>query len=405
MNAPRLLVVALLGIVATGHAFAQVAAGATQVIIPLAAQTSSFTSEITLKDESGASNSVTMQFIEAQSSSSPGVKSCSSISLAAFEVKTVTLAAQCGLATGSHFGYVLLKSGASSRWFFAYSRTSNPQGIGFSVEGYPVGHIGGGDPFSEIGGAKRKAAAGSSPAFQTNCFVATLDDPVDYAISVDDANGSGTLVGSLGAFQMQRYLDIYAAAGAPAGDHDDTTVTFEKTDANQFPNTLLGFCTVQDNTSFSADFRIAKTLNAADPGQFRLNCFGVSFGATTGSCTSSLTPSAPEVPNATTKIRMTTRIQAPDTVNCSLISASANLEMRLVRDSDGAVVAGGNNATSLSYSTGARSAIGGGFHQYYWLEVGAQSATGTFPIPFGIKCTSGNGMADPLDVQSVADDF
>jgi hypothetical protein len=102
---------------------------------------------------------------------------------------------------------------------------------------------------------------------------------------------------------------------------------------------------------------------------------------------------------------MITRIHAPDTVNCSIISSSANLEMRLVRDSDGAVVAGGNNATSFSYSTGKRSAIGGGFHQYYWIEVGSQTATGTFPIPYGVKCTSGNGMADPLDVKTAVDDF
>jgi len=79
--------------------------------------------------------------------------------------------------------------------------------------------------------------------------------------------------------------------------------------------------------------------------------------------------------------------------------------MRLVRESDGAVVAGGNNATSFSYSTGQRSAIGGGFHQYYWIEVGSQTATGTFPIPYGVKCTSGNGMADPLDVKTAVDDF
>ena len=404
MNALRPLLLASLAFLGIGSAVAQVDGAGTEIIIPAAAATGSYTSEITLKDESGGSNTVTMQFVEAQSSGSPGVKTCSSIPLAAFQVTTVTLAANCPLGTGGHFGYVLLKSAASNGWFFAFSRTSNMQGIGFSVEGYPVGHIGGGDAFSEIGGVKRKAASGSAPAYQTNCFVATLDDPVNYAISVDDANGSGTVVGSLGAFQMERYLDIYAAAGAPAGDHDNTTVTFEKIDANQFPNTLIGFCTVQDNTSFGADFRIAKTLNEADPGKFRLNCIGVSFGTAQGSCTSALTPSAPAVPNATTKVRMITRIHAPDTIDCSIASGS-NLEMRLVRDSDGAVVAGGNNATSLTYNTGKRSAIGGGFHQYYWLEVGAQSASGTFPIPFGIKCTSGNGMADPLDVQTAVDDF
>jgi hypothetical protein len=241
MNALRVLLFASLAVFAVGRAAAQVDGAGTQIIIPIVASTGSFSSEITLKDESGTSNTVSMQFVEATGSASPGVKACTSIALSAFQVTTVTLGTQCGLGAGGHFGYVLLKAAASNRWFFAFSRTSNPQGIGFSVEGYPIGHIGGGDPFSEVGGVKRKAATGSSPAFQTNCFVASLDDPVDFAISVDDANGSGTVIGTLAPFQMQRFLDIYTAAGAPAGDHDNTTVTFEKTDANQFPNTLIGF--------------------------------------------------------------------------------------------------------------------------------------------------------------------
>jgi hypothetical protein len=151
----------------------------------------------------------------------------------------VTVASQCTLGAGGHFGYVLLTSSASNKWFFAYARTSNPQGIGFSVEGFPIGHLGGGDPFSEVGGIKRKAATGSSPEFQSNCFVATLDDAVDYQIDVDDGNGTGTLTGTLAPFQLQRYLDIYAMAGAPAGDHDNTTVTFSKTDPAQFANTII----------------------------------------------------------------------------------------------------------------------------------------------------------------------
>jgi hypothetical protein len=204
---------------------------------------------------------------------------------------------------------------------------------------------------------------------------------------------------------MHRYLDIYAASGAPAGDHDNTTVTFQKLQAEQFANTLIAFCTVQDNTSFGADFRIAKTVNEADPGQFRLNCVGLSFSASPVQCTTTLQPSAPEVPSAASKIRLVTRIHAPDTVNCSLVSSGiGNLEMRLVRDSDGAVVAGGDNATSFQYNTGKRSAIGGGFHQYYWIEVGARTTTAG-PIPFGLQCTSGNGMADPLPTPAVTDTF
>jgi hypothetical protein len=385
-------------------ALAQIAAGGTSILIPVVASTGSFTSEIVVKDESGSTRSIGVKFYESLDSSTPGAKTCSPVSLGAFQVTTFSLAAQCALAGGSHFGFVILTdTSGANKWFFGFSRTSNPQGIGFSVEGYPIGHVGGGDPFSEVAGVKRKAATATSPAFQTNCFAATLDDPVSYSISVDDASGSGSVTGTLPAFSMHRYLDIYAAAGLPAGDHDNTTVTFEKTDGAQFANTLIGFCTVQDITSFGADFRIAKTLSAADPGQARLNCVGLSFGAS--DCTTTLQPSAPSVPNASSKVRLVTEIRAPDTVRCSLVSSGvANLEMRLVRDSDGVVLAGGDNATSFTYSTGKRSAIGFGFHQYYWIEVGMRASSAS-AIPFGVQCTSGNGIADPLPVDTTTDNF
>lgn len=401
MNVIRLFLFASFALLIAGRAVAQIDGGGTSIIVPVVASTTSFMSEITIKDESGVTHSVSMTFYEAQTSAAPGAKTCAPISLAPFQVTTVSVATQCSLA-GNHHGFVILRD-ASDNWFFAFSRTQNPQGIGFSVEGYPIGHIGGGDPFSEIGGVKRKAATASSPAYQTNCFVATLDDPVTYAISVDDGNGSGTLVDSLGAFQMKRYVDIYDATGAPAGDHDNTTVTFEKIDAAQFPRTLIGFCTVQDNTSFGADFRIAKTLSEADNGRLRFNCFAASFGSSPGQCTSTLLPSAPEIPNGTTKLRLLTMIHAPDLVSCSIISSSSNLEMRLVRIADNVVVASGT--TSFTYNTGKRSAIGGGFHQYYFIDVGPIANTGTFPIPFGLRCSSGNGIADPFPAQFQGDDF
>jgi hypothetical protein len=80
--------------------------------------------------------------------------------------------------------------------------------------------------------------------------------------------------------------------------------------------------------------------------------------------------------------------------------------MRLVREFPAGVVAGGNNLAAFTYTTGARSSFGSGFHQYYWLEVGfREGGTAVFPIPFGIRCVAGNGMMDPLEVQSVTDDF
>jgi len=407
MSFARGLLLATFAVLSIGRASAQVDGAATQIVIPLVASTQSFISQIVIRDQSGTARSVAMQFYEAQTSVTPGQKLCSSVTLAAFETKTVSLAGQCALTADSHHGFVILidATGTKDKLFYAFTRVENPAGIGFTVEGYPIGHIGGGDTYSEVAGVKRRAAAGNAPAIQSNCFVATLNDPVSYTISLD-APGSTPISDTLGAFQMRRYLDIYAASGLAAGDFDNTTVTFSKDDPTQFPNTLLTFCTVQDNTSFGADFRIGKNWNAADLSRFRLNCFAASFGANPGECTNTLQPSAPAV-TAGNKVRLLTRIYAPDTVNCSILGTrQADLEMRLVRDfAPGGVVAGGTTS-SFTYTTGARSGVGNGYSQYFWIEVGfREGGSAVYPIPFGVRCIAGNGMTDPRWIDSPPDDF
>jgi hypothetical protein len=341
---------------------AQIAGAATTILIPVVASTQSYVTEITVKDASGTSRSINMQFYEAETSATPGPKACAPIATVAYQTKTVTVAGQCPLAAGSHHGFVILNDASvpKEKLFYAYSRVSNPQGIGFSVDGYPIGHIGGGDVAQEVQSVKRKAATASTPAYQSNCFVATLDDPVDYQITVW-AGGQHVFSDSLQPYQMKRYLDIIAAAGVATGDYQDVPVGFAKTTPSQYPNTLLAFCTVQDNTSFGADFRIAKTQNAADPSRFQLTCFAAVWGP--GDCTSTLQPWAPTIQNATTKIRLITRVYAPDTINCSIVSARSNdLELRFIRDYPYAVVAGGDNQSAFSYSTGPRSSFANGYH-------------------------------------------
>jgi hypothetical protein len=232
-----------------------------------------------------------------------------------------------------------------------------------------------------------------------------LNDPVTYSISLD-APGATTINDSLGPFQMKRYMDIYALSGLAAGDFDNTTVTFAKEDPTQFPNTMIAFCTVQDNTSFGADFRISKNWNAADPAKFRLNCYAASYGANPGECTNTLQPSAPAV-TAGNKVRLLTRIYAPDTVNCSILgSRAADLKMRLVRDfAPGGAVAGGTTS-SFTYATGARSGVGSGYTQYFWIEVDFRAGgSAVYPIPFGVRCMTGNGLMDPRWIDSPPADF
>jgi len=406
MSITRGLLLATIAVLCVGRANAQVDAAGTKILIPVVSSSVSFVSQIVVKDQSGTSpsRSVTMQFYEAQTSSTPGLKACTPITLTPFQTKTVSLAGQCPLAAGNHHGFVILTdaSGTKDKLFYAFTRVENPATNGFTVEGYPIGHIGGGDPDSEVVGVKSKAATATTPQIQTNCFVATLDNPVSYSISVDVPNALA-VSDTLAAFQMRRYSDI----GAGAGDFENATVTFTKDDPAQWPNTLIAFCTVQDNTSFNADFRIAKTWEAADPTRNRVNCFAASFGAG-DACTDTLQPSGPTVPDAATKVRLLTRVYAPDTVTCSIVGLQGknDLKIRLVRDFPPGTVAAGGTTNSFTYTTGPRSAIGNGFHQTYFIEVDFKDgASAVFPIPFGVQCKSGNGMMDPYFLGNLADDF
>ena len=78
------------------------------------------------------------------------------------------------------------------------------------------------------------------------------------------------------SFQQYRYLDIFWIDGvnAPAGDQSNVRAEFTQTSGGSA--NLIGFCTVQDNTSFGADFRIAKGYGSPSDSFFAQggNAFG-----------------------------------------------------------------------------------------------------------------------------------
>jgi hypothetical protein len=141
---------------------------------------------------------------------------------------------------------------------------ANPQGNGFAVEAFPAKAF----TSSKLvaNGIRRLASTASAPAFQTNCFIGVVGNvdattpPVATTVTytIFDQNnatlGSGIVV--LGAGQIVRLLDVFTSAGIPAGDVDNAAIRFEESGSNA-PG-VIAFCTVQDNTSFGADFRIAK---------------------------------------------------------------------------------------------------------------------------------------------------
>lgn len=177
------------------------------------------------------------------------------------------------LPAGSQFGYLkLVRSNdhGSSQAFHqqgihAYSRVNNYAGQGFSVEAFPMHTFG---PARQVvSGLRRLAATSVSPAFQSNCFVGTLDEPaqirLDLATQQDVALGNG-LDYSLGPNRLVRLLDIFTAAGLPTGDYDNVKLTIRNGSTGPDTPAFFGFCTVQDNTSFGADFRIAKQVYTTD---------------------------------------------------------------------------------------------------------------------------------------------
>lgn len=250
-----------LALAASGTVQGQTTAGTgTTLVFPVTAQTASYASEITVHNPNASTLAATVAFHEANNSSTPGTKACTPINVPANRSLQFSLGTQCSLPAGSHFGMLVIGDTAPPPGtpFYGYSRVQNPQGIGFSIEGFPVGSFT--NQAAQSIGLRKQAAA---PTFQTNCFVGALEQPVSYDLRL--FNGStgaqigSTVSGSLGANQQIRYLDIFGAGGVNAPPGDQLNVRAEFTQTSGGSASLIGFCTVQDNTSFGADFRIAKS--------------------------------------------------------------------------------------------------------------------------------------------------
>jgi len=271
---------ALLGLLA-GYSQAQTTAGgAPTVVFPVAAQTVSFASEMTLFNPGPNLLTASVKFYEATNSDAPGPKVCNDVSVPAGRSAQIALTTQCALTgSGGHFGLVVVadKAVPQTNPFYGFMRVQNPHGIGFSVEGFPATNFN--NQVGNATGLKRKATA---PIYQTNCFVGSLDQPVSYQLKLfNDSTGAqvgGTLAGSLNAFQQFRYLDVFGIDGvnAPAGDLSNVRAEFTQMSGGNA--NLIGFCTVQDNTSFGADFRIAKSYGSPSSSFFAQG--GNAFGST-----------------------------------------------------------------------------------------------------------------------------
>lgn len=426
----RNLALALAGIGAlaiAGPASAQATAGrASSIVIPTAVKTASYETEVFVRNPGNgpATLEVDVLYYEANNLPSPGLKACNFLSIPQNSNVSFKLATQCpSLATGSHFGLLVLRDRAAEKTnsFAAFSRVQHvASNQGFSIEGFPE-HVFSGRGSGVIG-LKRIAGAVpptfAQPGWQANCFVGSLGESVSYSIQVREGSDSSiqvgnTLTGTLGPYQLFRWLDILTAVGfdTTQGDKQNFRVVFDNTDPVGEP-AYIGFCTEQDNYFFGADFRIAKSDDEANITKLLTRCRGTSDAA----CTTLTSPASYAIPNASTKHRFSMFIHHPDYLRCDVVGPNAaNLEIQLMAPATagqptGPSVAGGNDASGFYYASGPRNAPvnSGGFQLFWTLEVGPREgpgAPGAFPVDYGIKCVSGSGIHIAGGTSNATDDF
>jgi hypothetical protein len=330
------------------------------------------------------------------------------------------------LPSGPQFGLLYLRAGGGLP-FAAYSRASNAAGSGFSIEAFPP-HLFTNAP-AIVDGVRRLAATASTPAFQTNCFIANLAEltpsappvatEIFYGVILLDGTQAGSSVW-LAPGQMVRLLDVFAASGLAPGDADDAEFRFiSNSPGPQVP--LVGFCTVQDNSSFGADFRIAKP----DQDWGCIGEEGCDYGmgdahvmrqttATSDTAVSGVgrlpfsLPAGPAHQNSHVLY-----FRHPDEIGCRLLSLPGyapatpayGLEMRLLFGDQ--VLAGGDNAVGFSGLYLGDKFDRGGTNQRYVLQVESNGQNEASARPYVLQCDSGSGhtRGDTILRDRAADDF
>ena len=327
-----------------------------------------------------------------------------------------SLRALCpGLPAGSQFGFLqLVETSEENQPFAGFSRVSNPAGAGFTVEAFPAHTFT--SASSAVNGLRRLAATPSSPSFQTNCFVGRINDSTPgsptTAMSVffGISDASNNPVGSTGFLSLApgeivRMLDVFAAVGAPAGNYEDAVIRFAPATAGGVG--LVSFCTVQDNTSFGADFRISKqewggcievcTGDGAQDGHVNRRTLVQSDLRVPGEAL----PRAFAIPAGSN--HQNTHLlffRHPDRVQCEIqdpgtgqrAGGNYGLEMRLLDGATLAVIAGGNNQTGFGeVYLGDKDDRGDGANQRYLVQVESDELNTGSVRPYILHCQSGSG--------------
>ena len=387
----------------------------TRLIFPVVVDSASFTQSFYLSTLD-ATTFVVPTFYPADGSA-PLV--CPMLGLtAAYSSTRSSLRLLCpALPAGSQFGMLTVTPwidngpiGAASQLVAGFSRVSNAAGAGFAVEAQPWYAFT--SAFSSVSGLTRRAASSGQPALQSNCFIGQMPSasgltPTSTAwVALGDALGNtlGTPISvALVPGKLVRLLDVFAAVGAPVGDHANARMRLGPDPPYSGRAGFVAFCTVQDNTSFNADFRIAK----AEYGACLANCdwAGPMDVMALRSSNSKADLSLPgesarpfSLPPGDFQDTHVFYFRHPDTVSCELRSAidqpatySNGMEMRLL-DETGNVLAGGSGESRFyGLFLGDKEQRGGGANTRYYLQVERNGELASTTLDYGIVCTSGSG--------------
>jgi hypothetical protein len=407
----------LMALAGTDTALAQSTDGYHTIqVFPVVVDTAAFTQRFTFRNpDADTTITIAPQYFPGEGTTQATALACPSFTVAAGSSKTfASLRDICpALATGSQFGYLYTnETSTSNQPFAAFSRVSNPAGQGFSVEAFPAHTFT--SALQSVSGIRRLAASGGAPAFQTNCFIGNLQDVtppdtpttthVTYTITGADGGtiGSGAL--DLTTGKIARLLDVFAAAGAPAGNYDGAKVSFVATNPLDDPG-LMAFCTVQDNSSFGADFRISKQEKGGSTefGSWAAQDDHVNRHTTLrremqmpGETEAKVFSIPANTMSSNTHVFY---FRHPDQVGCEIadpvthdpVPSDFGLEMRLIGPDGSTVLAGGNGIMTFEdLFLGDKTEKNSGANGRYTLEVETDASSAS-ARQYALHCHSGSG--------------
>lgn len=390
------VLLAVAGLAISGTASAQSPNGFASIVhVPVVVNSGTFQSTIFVHNPNASDVNVQINYHGAAGTGSPGLVDCGSHAIPAGITAEYDFGTVCTLAGASNFGTMRVwETESTARPIAVYTRVQALTGNGFSIEGFPIGNFANDNGASVALGLRRQEAA---PTYQTNCFVSSIGEAVTVDMKLFD--GANTQLGTTQTIAVDnngttRLSDVFTMAGAAAGDYHNVRAEFSQNDATVGNPSFSAFCTVQNNTSFDADFRIAKTVTPDDgTSLYSSNQPKDGFGENL-------------VLPAGMKAAFALFVRHPDFVSCRVVGGQKdNAEIRVI-DPQGAIVAGGDDVEGTGeFFTGEKSTVANGSNGMWRVEIGSRDGLGLDATKFNLQCASGNGSNRPLLFGYLPDDF